>query len=282
VKTKRHNPCRVRKYPVLGNGNDFPGETFSTLVDIRPEGEDFVVDVAFQCGDPDIRALVEEGRASYVVDFNCPSVPGSRRNFSTRKNQESFRVPMDQVADRVSVAAYCVADGRILDYSPAGMHGDYGGRKFRVLTAEIVAQDEEGTKFFEIEGGDDSFVKVRRSHDPDETIARWEESDEHFWVVLPQADFDNWLVVNKSDPHLDINVAANAFLPLFVSEAVRLLQSEERLRAEDAPRWARSLANVLAERRIDPLKCDPAEAAQTILDRPIGRLLENVLNTEEE
>jgi hypothetical protein len=282
VKTKKHNPCRVRKYPVLGNGNDFPGATFSTRIEVGVEGDEYVFEVLYQCGDPDIRKLVEEGRASYVADFNCPSVPGSRRNFASREPKTSFRVPVCEVADRVSIAAYCVALERIPDYAPTGIHGDYGERKFRVHSAEIIAQDEEGTKFFEIEGSDDSFVKVRRNHDPDETIARWEESDEHFWIVLPQEDFDNWLIVNKSDPHLDINVAANAFLPLFVSEAIRILQKEERLRGEDAPGWARSLSGVLAGKRIDPMDCDPAEAAQTILDRPIGRLLENVFQTEEE
>lgn len=280
MKTKRHNPCRVRRHPVLGNGNDFPGITFSTSADIRPDGDDYLVEIRFQCGDPDIRRLVREGAASYVVDFNCPSVPGSRRNISTREEQGSFRVPASEVADRVSVAAYCVADKRIPDYRPKGIHPDYKG-SFLVLAAEIIAQDEEGTKFFELESGNDSFVKVRRNHDPDERIVRWEESDEHFWIVLPQADFDNWSVVNKNDPDLDSNVAAPAFLLLGVAESVRMLQNEERLRGEDAPGWSRALMAILEARRIDPLSCEPSEAAQTILDRPIGRLLESITKPQE-
>lgn len=281
MKTKRHNPCRVRRHPVLGNGNDFPGLTFSTHAEIRPDGDDYVVEVLFRCGDPDIRRLVGEGKASYVIDFNCPSVPGSRRNLSTREERGSFRIPASEVADRVSVSAYCVADRRIPDYRPEGIHPDYKGR-FLVLAAEIIAQDEEGTKFFELESGSDSFVKVRRNHDPDERIVLWEESDEHFWIVLPQVDFDNWSVVNKNDPELDSNVAAPAFLLLGVAESVRMLQNEERLRGEEAPGWSRALLNILEARRIDPLSCEPSEAAQTILDRPIGRLLESITQAQEE
>lgn len=283
MRTKKHSVGQVRPHPVLGNGNDFTNETFRTVVEMSQDEKSCTIDCEFICDSAELTQLVESGRASFLADFNCPSLPGSRRNFATEERKARFVVPTSDIASSVSVAAYVVANGRITGYSPAGMHPDYGGRKFKVLAHEILAQDEEGTKIFELDGGGDSFLKVRRSTDPSEKIAKWEESSDYFWVALPMEDFDNWILGKKYDPETEQHFALIFVFPAVVS-AIERIRDEKRsdLRGDDAPRWAKSLFGKLKDLKVDLESCEPHEAAQKILELPIGRVLSNILRRNEQ
>lgn len=282
MRTKKHTVGKVRPHPVLGNGNDFPKESFRTSVEISQEGGHWNISCEFLCDSEYVRRLVEKGQASFVADINCPSIPGSRRNFSSRERRARFVVPTTQFAKAISVAAYVVANDKIRDYSPEGMHADYGRKKFKVLKNEILAQDEEGTKFFDLDGGGDSFLKVRRSTDPRESIAKWEESSDHFWVSLPMDDFDNWMLMKKSDPKREEHIASIFVLPAVIA-AIDRIKDEERgdLKGDGAPRWAKSLFGVLSDLKVDVESCESYEAAQKVLHCPIARVLANVLGQEE-
>jgi hypothetical protein len=282
MRTKKHSAGKVLPHPVLGNGNDFPKDSFRTLVEISQESGSWKIDCEFLCDSEYMRKLVEDGKASFVADINCPSVPGSRRNFSSKSRKARFEISATEVAKTISVAAYVVANQKIKDYAPDGMHGDYGGRKFKVLKNELLAQDEEGTKFFDLDGGGDSFLKVRRNPDPKESIAKWEESSDHFWVVLPAEDFDNWMLIKKSDPEKESHIASVFVLPAVIG-AIERIRDEDRsdLKGDGAPRWSKSLFGLLSTLKIDLDSCEPYEAAQKVLNCPISRVLANVLDIEE-
>lgn len=285
MKTKKHPAGKARPYPVLGNGKDFNDLSLRTSVEILPEEDGWTVRCEFQCDSEEIRNLVASGDASYIVDLNCPAMPGSRRNIPSGSSRFSFKVLESEVFERISLAMSVIANRAIHGYLPAGLHDDYRGFKngFNVMSHEVIAEDEKGIKFFELDGGSDSFLKIRRSMDPHEKFVCWEESHDYFWIVPPQAAFDNWMLLKKSDGELEAHAATSAMVLPALIEAIRRVRSEDRtdLQGENAPKWARSLLSILREMRIDD-DCEEHEAAQKILKSPTTRLFAHLIETNEE
>jgi len=147
----------------------------------------------------------------------------------------------------------------------------------RVMPHDIVAQDSDGTKIFDLNrGGLDSLLKVRRSDVPGDKVVRFEERD-HFWVILPQEDFDNWIATQKISKEMDQHVIAPSFVLPAVMEAIERIKKDPGLADDDGPRWARCLAHRTYGVGMDISKADTVEAAQKILDFPIGRVCGHAL-----
>lgn len=277
MKLKKFGRRCSRVYPVLGNGNDFLKESFSTEISIRLDGSRWVISCEFICGNKQISELVDKGLAAFVLDADCPSMPGSRRSFRSKKSKSDFFMSIGEVSNEISLAAYVVADAEIKNYSPKGIHPDYKGIKFDVLPHEILAQDEDQIKMFDInKGGVDSLLKVRRSDSPGDRVMRFDERD-HFWIILPMADFDNWIGTQRVSRELDQHVVAPSFVLPAVIEAIERIKKNPDYVEDEGPRWARCLNVRCRELGMDLMRSDTLEAAQKILNFPIGRVCEHVL-----
>jgi hypothetical protein len=284
MKLRKYGRKCSKPYPVLGNGNDFPKESFRTTIDIRLKNDQWSVSCEFHCENKQISKLVEDGSASFVLDVDCSSIPGSRRRFRSKNVKNDFHIPVGDVINDLLVAAYIVADEEFKDYSPKGTHSDYKGMKFHILPHEVVAQDADEIKEFNLnKGGIDSLIKVRRSDSPGDKVVRFEERD-HFWIVLPMDDFDNWIGVQKTSKDLDQHVVAPSFVLPAVIEAIERIKKDPSIAGEDGHRWARSISNRCYSLGMNLMTTDTCEAAQKILDFPIGRVCGHVLgiNNNEE
>lgn len=282
MKLRKHRKRCVKPYPVLGNGNDFPNESFRSTISVKLQGSQWAVNCDFHCGNKYVAKIVEEGSASFVLDVDCPSIPGSRRRFRSRTESNVFFIPVGDVRDDIDFAAFIAADKEFKDYSPKGMHPDYGKLNFKILTHEVIAQDEDEIKRFDLnKGGVDSLIKVRKSNSPGDKVVRFEHGD-YFWVVLPMDDFDNWLATQRASRELDQHVVAPSFILPAVIEAIESIKKDSDLADESGPRWARSLSSRCYDLGINMMKSDTSETAQKILDFPIGRVCEHALGIKNE
>jgi hypothetical protein len=279
MKLKKYGRKCVRPYPVLGNGNDFVKETFSTKIEMRLQGDHYVVGCEFVCENKHISDLIASGEAAYVLDVDCPSIPGSRRKFRSRKSKNEFLISTGEVNNEITLAAFVVADKQLKDYAPKGVHPDFKGMKFLVLAHETIAQDEDQIKMFNLnKGGFDSLIKVRRSDSPGDKVVRFDERD-HFWVILPMDDFDNWIGTQKASREVDQHVVAPSFVLPAVIEAIERIKKNPDYVEEEGPRWARSLSNRCYDLGMNIMEGDTIETAQKILNFPIGRVCEHALTS---
>jgi len=268
---------RQHPHPVIGNGDDFPNSNFQSSIEIRLAEPSWNITCEFKCENEHVKKLVADGKASYILHTECPSIPGSRRRFKTRMEKETFTIPSGDIANELVLAALIVADEKADSYAPKGMHPDYKGTKISVMPHDIIAQDSEGTKIFDLNrGGLDSLLKVRRSDVPGDKIVRFEERD-HFWVILPQEDFDNWVATQKISKEIDRHVISPSFVLPAVVEAIERVKKDPGMADDDGPRWARCLSHRLYGMGMDINKVDTIESAQKILDFPIGRVCEHAL-----
>jgi hypothetical protein len=250
---------RVAPFPVLGNGDDFPDQSFHAKdIEIALEGGRYTISCGFEC--------VLEGRAAFVLELDCPAVPGSRSPFATNEESISFQIDEQDVDNYITLAAYVVATEEIRGYSPKGMHPDYEGADLLVAKNEIVAVDPKGKRTFSLRGGLKSLIQVKRAHSPKQGIVTHVDTHDAFVVVLPQKDYDTWVRVKEKDPPLAEVLAMGFVLPA-------LADAIHRLGSDDPPEtsWSSALRTACEKARVVPEKCLPHEAAQTILDKPFAR-----------
>jgi hypothetical protein len=58
---------RVAPFPVLGNGDDFPDQSFHAKdIEIALEGGGYTISCGFECENEDVKRLVLEGRAAFA------------------------------------------------------------------------------------------------------------------------------------------------------------------------------------------------------------------------
>ena len=269
---------RNRQYPhpVLGNGDDFPDSNFESSIKMSLAEHVHKITCEFKCENEHVRKLVENGKASFILHAECPSIPGSRRRFKTRREKETLTISSGDVSNELFLTGFIVADEKFDNYAPEGMHPDYKGMRISVMPHEIIAQDSKMKNFNLNKAGMDSLLKVRRSDVPGDKIVRFEDRD-YLWVILPQEDFDNWVASQKISKEMDRHVIAPSFVLPAVIEAIERIKKEPELADDDGSRWARCLANRLYGMGMDINKAETMESAQKVLDFPIGRVCEHAL-----
>lgn len=273
-RTRRKGRHTAYTHPVLGNGEDFPDQTFTAKYHMRRTEAGWNLTCSIHCGNPHIAELVEKGRALYCLDFDCPSVPFSRVPIESDKPSFQVTIPRENVCGEVSVLATVVATRNIPGYDPPGRNAAFKGTR-EILKNEFLAVDAAGRQNFSVNGGLRCLIRIRRSKDASQTLAQFQGDETFFWITLPQKDYDNWSRVKKHDPELDRNLLSPTFLQPALMEALRTM--------DDHPNadWSRSLGGVMKSKKIDPLNDPPSKTVQILLDNPIERACTEASTTKE-
>jgi hypothetical protein len=262
---------QVSPYPVLGNGRNFPDQTFSAEnFRLELKGDRYEVDCEFRCENEHIAELVRSGRAHYCLELDCPSVPGSKEAFTTTKDRINFTVSADRVEDEIHLTPFVVAAEDINNYAPPGIHPDYADARFHVRKNERLAVDPAGKRAFNLWDTLESLIQIKRADSRAQKTARLLPTGGPLLVALPQREFDLWIGLRESRPEMH-SILAHQYVTTALLAAIGMLAAEP----DCDDKWARSLAKILEKRKVRPDARDPASAfelMQEILEKPFGRI----------
>jgi hypothetical protein len=273
-RTRRKGRHTAYTHPVLGNGEDFPGQRFQAGYQMKRTPAGWELECSIQCCNQHIADLVKEGRAVYKLDFDCPAVPFSRVAIDSASPEFKVTIPRDDVCHEVSILAAVVATTNIAGYAPPGRNKAFRGAR-DILKNEFLAVDPAGRQNFNVNGGIGCLIRVRRAKDPKQRLATFFGDSQFFWVTLPQKDYDLWTRVKRDDPELDRNLLGPAFLQPALMEALGSMEDQP-----DAD-WARSLRGIMREKGLDPERDPASKSVQVLLDKPISRACRQASNQGE-
>lgn len=272
---------KVSPFPVLGNGQNFPEQKFSAEnISVELKGSHYEIECQFKCDNEHIAEMVRNRRAYNCLELDCPSVPGSRKTFSTHKDRLRFTVPADEVEQEIYLTPLVVASEDINNYSPEGMHPDYEGARFHVRKNERIAVDPAGSRAFSLWNSIQSLIQFKRSDSKTQQTVVPLPTSGALLLVLPQREFDAWIGLRDTSPPMHI-IIANQYVTNGLLAGILYLAQEPD--CDDS--WARSLRKICERKKIKLAGCDPLaamEAMQKILERPFQRMIEKALATLKE
>lgn len=268
---------RSYPHPVLGNRDDFPNSQFQATFSLEPlpaGATHWELKATYACGNQRLKKLIQTHKAKYVCHVECGATV-YRRQFSSYTDDNTFRIPCVDIAHELAVTGLIVADADISNYKPQNPNSDYGTQAFAVRAGDILGQDPDGTKDFDLSkdvlsDGLGCLLHIVPG-DSRSRVIDIVPTDERLHVVLPRADYDNWLKVRAASRIVDQHILSSTFVLPAILIALGDMKADPDLYGEDGQRWAKALWRILEERRLSLTKQDPLEIAQILLDFPIAR-----------
>lgn len=263
-RTRKKGRHTAHTHPVLGNGEDFPGQNFTADYGMKRGPVGWELTCSIQCGNKSVSELVETGKARYMLDFDCPSVPFSRIPIESATPAFKATIPHGDVCHTVSILAAVVATTNIGGYAPEGRNKAFKGHR-EILRNEFIAVDSRGRQEFSVNGGLRCLIRIRRAKDASQRLAQFHGEKDYFWITLAQRDYDQWSRVKADSPRTERDLLGPAFILPGLMEAIRTLDDNP-----DAD-WARSIRGIMLGKGVDPESDQPSKIAQILLDNPIAR-----------
>ena len=127
-------------YPVLGLNDDIEPGLASDCIDMKhqSDGRNFIFNVTLTYNNRDIRVLIEQGKAEFSCEYECPRTM-LRRCVKSDKPQFSFVVPCCDIYGRIHFNCFISVKQPILGYTNRGFHPDYHGCTFNLEPGDILA-----------------------------------------------------------------------------------------------------------------------------------------------
>lgn len=277
----RFDPAKSYPHPVLRRwSSDYPDAEFQVDItsDRRRGGTELLVRAEFELSDPDLQALVDAGRALYVL-----RVLASRTHL--REAVTSSTPEIEKVFDegllhgRVVFSPFLVSCDSLRSFAAAGWHSDYRSLRFDIDAGSVLAEDEP--KEYWIDTAEDapigSIFKVRPTNDAalDQGIWRCGLDEQKLILEMAVPDYERFVSAReKVKDTSDVQYLMNA---VYLPALIYVLQEADRGEEEYGDlRWYRSLNARLNDTagcgRLGAKGADRLKDAQRLLHAPFGRM----------
>lgn len=276
----RFDPSKSYPHPVLRPGSsDYPEAEFQVELEVERlrNGTALRVRGTFDLSDPELLALVEAGKASYVL-----RVLASKTHFRTaiagsdRTIEGTFAD--GQIHGLLVLSPFLVCTTRLPKFSVSGWHLDYESLCFDVNPGSVLAEDEP--KEYWIDTAEEAPVSsIFTVHPcdgggPDPGSWKCRLDDQKVVLEMSRSDYERFtLARSRLNGTPDAAYLMNAvYLPALIWVLQEADGGEEQYRDM---RWYRALDERLGELKRPLLGAQGADRlsdAQTLLRFPFGRL----------
>ena len=274
----RFDRGKVWPYPVLQpHGNDYPRSEFEVDITVEREraGLTVLIRAEFELSDPELLRLVRQQKAKYALLIRSPKV-------HYRKLLSSFHPCIEEtltagdLSGRIELATYLVSTAELFQFSSTSWHEDFNGRKFRVNTGAVLAEDRP--KEYWIDTVDEAPVSSIFEHteEPHQSPGYWDLRLEgnRIAIVMSESDSKRFSIAreqanNQPEGQYLIN---GLYLPALI--AVMTIADQD-VDSYNRFRWFDSLNSRLEEVECSPLGKKSANRtvdAQRLLDFPFSKL----------
>ena len=276
----RFDPSKAWPYPVLRPaiyGDDYPHAEFEVEIDLqRVKGSTAVdVSVEFQLSDPNLRQLVEQGKARYALLVKA-SRTHCRELFESSDQSIKHSFSAGELSGRVEFTPFLVCTQALHRFKADSWHPEFSGRTFDIVTGAVLAVDEP--KEYWIDTAEEAPLGSIFGHRPQADLpdGRWELdlAEDHVWIQMSEADDAKFEAArrqanNQPDGQYLMN---GLYLPALLAV---LNEVDQHMDNYQDYRWFASLDQRLKSVECQPLGTQNANRwidAQKILDSPFSRM----------
>lgn len=248
-------------YPVLGNNEEIEGSfTPSMTYSLTPA--EITLKVQMELSNNYFRNLIEEGRASFLIDVSCARTY-FRKTYKTTANYITINEPAETMRGKVDVAFYICTNEALDDYCPAG------GEFFYVESGDIIALGGDASfsaekEYDPLKAPVRSIIKIMRTESRQDEFSVNYDADEYITIHMPKEMHELYTGIRSGAT----DVLHSAIVLPALMDAITVAKEPEY----SGNSWALKLREICESRNIDP-DADPIVIAQKILDNPVNRSL---------
>lgn len=264
-------------YPVLGVSDDILPLLADNAVDIQVETSrrayTFIIHLSLD--NADILHLIEEGRAEYTCEYDCPATM-LRACIAAPAPEFVVRLPRSAVNKTINFACFVSVKAPIPSYTNAGFNADYEGARFDmepgdILVAFPLSRYDVSIRYDRLQAAG-SFMQIRRSTKYPEI--HYDISGDKIEILLPPPHYERY-----TDPrvkgcaeilHASLVLGALTFAMLHIADHQQTTWAQSILYRLDTEEG-------LSSSDLD----DPANIpalAQRLLKDPYLRLFDTLIN----
>lgn len=130
---------KLYPHPVLWDKlDDYQNSRFDCSIDIEREIKKFTLNVRFEIDNKDIKNLIDNGYAEFVLHIESPAT-SYRLVKSTSKDFLKFALYDEHLLGRISLCPFIVAKQDIKAYTSDDLSQDYNGATFDLQKGTIIA-----------------------------------------------------------------------------------------------------------------------------------------------
>lgn len=234
-------------YPVLtsdsGVAADYDDCAFQSTLMFEPEVQEdgsFSVNYSFQISNEEISDLIDEDRASFAIDLNCPDT--LKREMYFLKHEGILKINAFDLYGKVDFTPIIVVRKPVKNFTSVDLNPEFNGAVFDLQIGDVIAFDDTLTKYFEFNNQSfDSLVKTRMS----------DKLDPFSYIVEPTPNFI-YITMGKDMHKLYKEMSATKYkstLGMSIFKDVLFLAIQDLITTEDADsqQWARSFRSRINE-----------------------------------
>lgn len=245
---------------------------------------DYVLALTLVLEDQQLLKLIEEEKAEYMFDVNCPASL-YRRCINSKHNEVKIDFPFKRVSGVAKIRPYVIAKTAFTYQNPT-FHPDYGNESFEIEEGDVLAIFNEITYDFEIDYNQlkafSSIMFIRKAEDENEKDIHYIMDEPKIVIILPVDKFAKYNQF-KADPQytnaVHASLAQNALLAV-------LMQTNWNDEDSQEPLWKRTIRyRVAHEEELMPYKDlnnqeNLVIIAQKLLGDPIQRMFDDFAKEE--
>lgn len=265
-------------YPILNNyGDDYIGSSFSAKCELKTQFTEVYGKIAFHLKNSEIEDLIKAKQAEYLVHIECPST-SYRCKISSPEPEVEFKLESRNLFKMLEIRTFIVLTQNINGFSSKSFHPDYSGKKFDLMSHQIIAV---GTPFDRDIRQDDrdleslpsvlQIVKLTNRNKGSFTVNT--DNDDRILVGLAPEVYDQYARLGRS------TFKATAFSLILLPALLIIIQ---RMAAEkgngdmNSRHWFQVIHKILERNgyRLDDLSIENdslSSACQSIFADPIAR-----------
>ena len=275
------DPGKAFPHPVLRGGganSDYPKAEFQVdIILARAEGSTAVeITADFNLSDPDLKQLVSEDQAAYVLLVKASQTRFRRRLLSASTNFAE-RIDAGSIAGRTEILPFLIATEDLVEFRAAGWNKAYGDRQFDIEAGSVLAQDEQRDYWIDLadEAPIGSIFATGSSKDLENGFWRCELDEDRIVIRMSVPDHERYeAAANRLEGSEEAEYLMNG---LYLPVLIHVLHQVDRAVDEYSNlRWFGSLEARLLKLGLKPLGADSHDRsldAQKLLEQPFDRLL---------
>ncbi len=283
------DPSKAFPHPVLRGGgvsSDYPTAEFEVTITLtRIENTTRLrLEAEFELSDRDLKQLVLERRAAYVLLIKAPKTHVRQRLLSwDDRVTEEFEA--GRIAGRTEILPFLVCTEDLVDYRAKGWNEAYNNRRFDIEAGSVLAQDVQ--KDYWIDRADEapigSIFEIGPTKDVDDGCWRCELGEPRVVIRMSSADYERF---EEARGRLDGTVEAEYIMNgLYLPVLIHVLHQADGTDGTYSDlRWFASLDSRLQKLGLKPLGTENEDRsldAQRLLQGPFDRLLAVASSSEE-
>lgn len=265
---------RSYPHPVVGNQDDVPHCACQATAEHSSDRDQLYLSFKVDCSSQVINRLIQQDVAHYVVHVECSNTL-FRRAWTFKEDTFMLAISLNDLCDSVEINVAICATRHVSDYSPDGMHEDYGDSTFEVGPGDFLAVTPtmalEVYPNFESLGRVGSIMEIHASSQSGDSPMSVVFESSKIQIILSQNDFRDYAISKANPDALGLLMCA-IVLPVLI-EATRHVLTMQEEDIVDGKRWQKVLYSRIKELGKHAASDDPFEISQVLLELPVKRAL---------